>query len=402
MKKGILIGIIFCFILSACNTLQSDIDKKEVALSEESKRDIEICLYIEKKVTLGKYEPKEGIYLGAYTEINSYINDDITVFEKLVGHPQTFRVFQYTNSNAISKKDILQCIAQKKVPYIKLLMPKKDPLNRVYQMIADLRSEYDTPIFIEIFPLTDDITDPMTYKNIYMDAHRVIKKYIKNSTIVWSVDHGRTYDMPLYYPGNKYVDWAGINIYIPKYKNNKVYDENIEQNLDFWYKNFQHSKPMMISALAISHFSTVDHTYTVGEAKDKLSMFYDTYTKNYPRLKGIIYIDVDMREVSSQGTDDYRITLQKQLTDYLKSKFKEDRFLDFLTEEKSSSANQLIKCNIPAVLCNDKIYISKEYTQTLFKGMTLSKIECIQDLNGEEYYLLEDIAQHERIFYEYP
>lgn len=402
MKKGILIGIIFCFILSACSRLQSNIDKKEVSLSEESKKDIEICLYIEKKVALGKYEPKEGVYLGAYTEINSYINDDITVFEKLVGHPQTFRVFQYTNSNAISKNDILQCIAQKKVPYIKLLMPKKDQLNRVYQMIADLRSEYDTPIFIELFPLTDDITDPMAYKDIYMDAHRVIKKYIKDSIVVWSVDHGRTYDMPLYYPGNKYVDWAGINIYIPKYKNNKVYDENIEENLDFWYKNFQHSKPMMISALAISHFSTVDHTYTVGEAKDKLSVFYDTYTKNYPRLKGIIYIDVDMREVSSQGTDDYRITLQKQLTDYLKNKFKEDTFLDFLTEEKSSSANQLIKCNIPAVLCNDKIYISKEYTQTLFKGITLSKVQRIQDLNGEEYYLLEDISQHERIFYEYP
>lgn len=375
-------------------------ERKEVSLSQESKKSTDICLYIEKELSLGKYEPKEGIYLGAYTEKNSYINNDIKVFEELVSQPQTFRVFQYTKKNALSKTDILACIAQKKIPYIKLLMPEKDSLSLVYQMVADLRSEYDTPVFIELFPLTGEITNPKVYKEAYLDAQRVIKKYLKDSVIVWSIDLERTYDMPLYYPGNKYVDWTGINIYVPRYKNNKRYEENIEKHLDFWYKNFQQAKPLMISGLAISHFSTVDHTYTLDEAEKMLEQFYDTYTRVYPRIKGIIYIDVDMRELGASGTDDYRISSQKQLSRYLKNVFRDDRFLDFLIEEREKRATQLIKYDIPAVIFNDKIYLSEEYTKSLFKSLTLSKIMCIKDLQGEEYYLLEDIAQYEKIFYE--
>jgi len=404
MKKVISIGIIFLMLLvllmSFVSCSQNTVPMNEpVSITEASKKNCDIALYIKQDSKLGKYEPSKGIYLGAYVEKNRDINADITAFEEIVGHPQTFKVFQYTMEKGIKAQDILTCIAQNKVPYIKLLIGKDYDLAPLYRMVSDLKASYSVPVFIELFPLSAHLSQPVAYKEIYQKAYQIIDKYLDHAVIVWSVDDSRLYDMPLYYPGDQYIDWVGINLYIPQYKDNAKYTFNNLEAIDFWYKSFQKSKPMMISALAISHFSRVDHTYALKDAEHKLNLFYSEMSASYPRIKGILYIDVDMGEVFKNGKEDYRITSQKELTDYMKQLFKKGDFLDELQESDLKEAPIYMKYDIVSAQFGEELYLSKKYMNVLLKKVPLSKITMLQDLSGEKFYKLKDIKQYIDLYY---
>ncbi len=406
MKKVISKGIIFLLLmmsmmgLAACSQ-EIMFDDQTVSLSQRSKKVCDIELYVKQEVKLGKYEPYEGIYLGAYVEKNKNINGEIAVFEELVNKTQAFKVFQYTMGEGLSAKEILKCMAERKVPYIKLLLGSNQDLTPLYRMISDINAPYDVPVFIELFPLTANLSQPEHYKKTYERAYEIIHKYLDNVVIVWSVDDSRIYDMPLYYPGDEIVDWAGINVYIPKYKDNSPYTFNAEETLDFWYKSFQKSKPMIISSLAVSHYSRADHAYTLNDAINKLNFFYGELPKRYPRIKGILYIDVDMGEVTRMGKDDYRITSQKQLYDFMKLKLKNKLFIheaDDLPVKKS--VDLYMKYRIVTTKFDEDIYLNKKYMTALFKKVPLSKLTMIQDLDGEKYYKLDDVKLYADIYYE--
>jgi hypothetical protein len=406
MKKTISIGIIFLMLIvtmmgfGGCS--QKHIYEDEtVSVNEISKRDVDMELYVREEIELGKYEPFSGIYLGAYVEKNKDINKDILAFEEIIGHTQTFKVFQYTLEEGLSSQEILKCMAQRKVPYIKLLLGKDFDLVPLYRMISDIKASYNVPIFIELFPVSGRLTNPIEYKETYQRAYEVVKKYLEQSVVVWSIDDSRLYDMPLYYPGDEFVDWAGINIYVPQYKNGMRYTNDHVEAVDFWYKSFQKTKPMIISSLAISHYSRVDHTYTLQDAQNKLGLFYKDILSVYPRIKGVLYIDVDMEQVSKSGKEDYRITSQKQLVEYMKKIFKSEAFLEGIEElEDEKKIPVFMKYSIVAAQFNSELYLPQKYMSILFKKIPLSKLGMTQDLNGDKFYRLEDIGKYAEIYYE--
>ncbi len=405
MKKIISKGTIFLMLpilamsFTGCTRKKID-DSKSVSINDRSKKSIPIELYIKQDIKLGQYEPEQGIYLGAYVQKNKNINGDIVAFENILNQPQTFKVFQYTMAEGLASQEILKCMAQKKVPYIKLLLGNDFDLTPLYRMISDIRAPYNVPIFIELFPLTSHVSQPAHYKETFERAYEILHNYLDNVVIVWSADDSRLYDMPLYYPGDHLVDWVGLNIYIPKYRNNVPYQFNYLEDIDFWYKSFQKSKPMMLSALAISHFSTVDHTYTLNDVQNKLDLYYNKMPTLYPRIKSIIYIDVDMAEVIKNGTDDYRMTSQKQLVEYMKHTFKNKIFLDEIEEMQNKKQSTLyMKYRIIAAQFNEEVYLSKKYIDTLFKKVPLSKMTILEDLNGEKFYKLADIKNYYDFYY---
>ncbi|WP_069998153.1 glycosyl hydrolase [Cellulosilyticum sp. I15G10I2] len=401
ISKGIILFMLLILLISFTGcTEENKYNDNPVSVNEQSKKNTPIELYIKQNIKLGLYEPEEGVYLGAYVEKNKNIEGDITTFEKIVGQRQTFKVFQYTMGEGLSSQEILKCMAQRKVPYIKLLLGNDFDLTSLYRMISDINASYSVPIFIELFPLTSKISQPIVYKETFQRAHEIIHKYLDDAVIVWSVDSSRLYDMPLYYPGEELVDWVGINIYIPRYKDKLPYESTYIEDIDFWYKNFQKSKPMMISGLAISHFSTIDHTYTLNDAQNKLHVIYNKVLSLYPRIKSVLYIDVDMGEVVKNGADDYRITSQKQLTEYMKQAFKNDIFLDEIEEIHAKRQSSLyIKYDIVAAQFDEDLYLSKQYMSTFFKKVPLSKIGMIEDLNGEKFYKLDDVKAYNDFYY---
>ena len=395
---SILISILSIGILLVGCSKKIFFEDKAVVIEEISTRELPIELYVLEEITSGKYEPQQGIYTGAYVQKDEYVQGDLLAYEKLVGQEQTFKVFTYNAQEGISKQDILKCIAQKKTPYIKILLDSNYDLTSLYQLIFDLKLSYHTPVFIELYPLTEKDYRVSEYKETYQRAYEILHKYLSDIVVVWSTDETRVSDMALYYPGSGYVDWAGINIYIPRYKNGEHYVYEGTRQLDYWYKTFQEKKPMLISALAISHFSKVDHAYTIYEAKSKLNLFYDEVINNYPRLKGIIYMDINMAQISSKGKEDYSLTGESELYDTMKTLSLPLKIHSTLeTEVRKSSC--YMKYSIKGALVEGKLYIPQEYMASCFKDVPLRKLQHFEDLAGEVYYDYNDIKEYCTTYY---
>lgn len=398
LKKLLLIGNLMSVVcLMGCSE-GVFFENRPVAIQEEGGREYPIELYVLEGIKSGKYEPETGIYTGAYVQKDDNIQGDLLAYESLVGQEQTFKVFTYKADEGINKQDILRCIAQKKTPYIKILLNSDYDLTPLYQFIFDIRESYHTPIFIELYPLTEKAYAISLYKETYQRAYEILHKYLTDIVVVWSTDETRVVDMALYYPGNSYVDWVGINVYIPKYKGGERYIYQGTSALDYWYKTFQTKKPMMISALAISHFSRVDHTYTIEETKDQLGLFYDTVLNEYPRLKGIIYMDVDMAAVSKIGQEDYRLTDQSTLLEAMRSLSLPLQIQNTLQVQNPKSTCYM-KYRIIGTLFEDELYIPQEYMAACFKNVPLKKLKHVEDLTGQVFYAYQDIQKYSTTYY---
>ncbi len=393
-RKLLLMGLVALIaMLSACSK-SLFYDEQTVGLEAYAQRQVPIELYVQEDIKLGEYEPLEGIYTGAYVQQDENIIGDLLAYEKMIGQTQTFKVYEYNLEENLPAQELLRCMAQKKVPYIKIVLESSYNLAPLYHLIYDLKSAYNMPVFIELYPLTTKHYAPSEYKKIYQKAYEILHKHLKNVVVVWSTDESRTSDMPLYYPGDKYIDWAGINIYIPRYKQGERYHYEGTKQLDFWYKNFQHNKPMLISALAISHFSRVDHTYTIQETQEQLTLFYKDILDSYPRLRGILYMDVDMNKVSQFNKEDYRLTSQPALSHTMKELSLPLNCLSLLQTTTKDKTPCYMKYSIVGTYFEDQLYISEEYVSTCFSNINLKKITKKQDLQGEIFYNLEELSQY--------
>ncbi|MBE6022361.1 MAG: hypothetical protein E7231_03890 [Cellulosilyticum sp.] len=399
-RKWIMVSILLLttIIIVGCSKRLFFEEDEAVIIDEISMKELPIELYVLEEVNSGKYEPQQGIYTGAYVQKDNTLQGDLSSYEKLVGQEQTFKVFTYQNQEGISKQDILKCIAQKKTPYIKLMLGTDYDLTSLYQLIFDLKLSYHTPVFIELYPLTEKNYKVSEYKETYQRAYEILHKYLSDIVVVWSTDETRVSDMALYYPGSGYVDWVGINIYIPRYKDGTAYVYEGTRQLDYWYKSFQEKKPMLISGLAISHYSKVDHAYTLYEAKSKLNLFYNEVIHSYPRLRGIIYMDIDMAQVSQIGKEDYRITSESELCETFKQLSLPLKIQSTLENEMKKSFCYM-KYSIKAALLDGKLYIPQEYMASCFKRVPLKKVQHIEDLAGQVYYDYNEIKEYCTTYY---
>lgn len=369
-----------------------------VVIEDLDEQELPIELYVLEEVTSGKYEPQQGIYTGAYVQKDVYVQGDLLAYETLMGQPQTFKVFHYNTEEGISKQDILKCIAQKKTPYIKIILGKNYDLTPLYQLIFDLKLSYHVPVFIELYPLTEKDYDVSKYKETYQRAYEILHKYLSDIVVVWSTDDSRVSDMALYYPGSGYVDWAGMNVYIPKYKNGERYTYDGMMQLDYWYKSFQTKKPMLISALAVSHYSKVDHAYTIYETQDKLKLFYNEVLAQYPRLRGIIYMNVDMAQVREKGQEDYTLTGEIRLQEAMQTLSRPLKIHSTLEKEAKKSFSYM-KYSVKGALFNNELYIPQEYMAACFKEVPLRKLRNIENDSGAVYYAYSDIKQYCTTYY---
>ncbi len=394
MKKT-LIGIFLmtAFLTGCANQVVSEPELTTEALMELDVTEKLVDLYLPKQIDYSKLEPADGIYIGAYVEDNIELDHSMTQFEQVTGQKHAIRVMQYRTASDVTSRQMLECLADKQVPYIKVLPTKDYDINPIYHMISDIKTRYSMPVFIELYPVDSSVKDPSNYKNYYERAYKLIKRYLPESVVVWSISADSVYDCMTYYPGDHMVDWVGLNVYIPRYQNGKRYEFSLGDGLDFWYKNFQTSKPMMLSGIAVSHFSRVDHTYKVGEATETLNYFYDTIPKIYPRIKGMLYIDVDMKEVASSGKDDYRISSQAELVNAYHGLLQSDRFLHEVEEETPVSGTEQMKYTVPVLQIEDEKYIEKGYVRTLFNTIDTRGVPYIDYLDGNRYFSIENLLE---------
>ncbi|MEG0387855.1 MAG: glycosyl hydrolase [Niameybacter sp.] len=394
MKK-ILIGFLLCTVLLVgCNQdiVSEPVLNQDTILTSNCEEKL-VDLYIPAHVERGLLEPNQGIYTGAYVENNLALDHDMKKFEDLVGVKQAFRVMQYQGSADVTSRQLLECLANGQTPYIKVMMNSDYDTTPIYHLVSDLKTKYKMPIFIELYPVDGEVGDPEAYKAYYKTSYELIKKHLDQAVVVWSIDVEQVEQYVSYYPGGNMVDWVGLNVYVPQYVSGVAYDTDFRTGIDLWYKTFQAEKPLMLSGVAVSHFSRVDHTYQISEASSLLNYFYETVPKAYPRVRGILYIDVDMAEVSKNGKEDYTLSSQKDLVTTYHQLVSEG---DFLSEVEAYTSGQLslpMKYTVPVLDVEGDYYISRDYAYALFNTLDLRKIQYLDYTDGNRYYQVESLVE---------
>ncbi len=375
------------FLLGGCQVSdatgkKSNTDKIEkVSITEENVYDVYVK---DTSYRLSKYEPSEGNLLGAYILGDKYVKGDISSFEEKVGTPHEIYADIMRQGDLFPLQWVLECYSQGKTPMV-ILYPSEG--YNIFDMdaIEETAEEFgilDIPIFLQLYP------NPLSYQceaEYYIENFRrireIFQKAAPNVAFVWSIDSSNVKDSIAFYPGDDWVDWIGLNIYSLL----EGESTNLWSNVDYFYYTFQSSKPLMISQLGISHYSTGEHKYETESAARLIEEFYRRTEADYPRIKAIVYMDYNGAEYAPKDAvrNDFTVTGEKSILKSYQDAVAANVSAAF---QNSKSVPQYFKSPFKAFVIDGKIYINRYTLDYDLKNKIQGKETFI---HGKEYIELE-------------
>lgn len=299
---------------------------------------------------LAKYEPAHGCYLGAYVYQDETIKGDMATFNQLTGkkHASFFRYFGYKQGNFTDLRNWLKKIKDvDAVPHL-AVEPNRgldEVLDDEYlHELATILAEVEGPVFLRwASEMNGDWSaysgDPQKYIQKWRLVHDVMEKIAPDVIMVWTVFTFPQRNIPSYYPGDKYVDWVGVNIYNVIYHNDNIHDvasdEDPLQLLDYIYNTYSGRKPIQISEYGVTHYTVTDNKYYLDFAVQKLTRIYEGIKNRYPRVKSIFYFDVNNLVNAPEGRqiNNYAVTDEPVILDTYKKLIADPYFLSSVIRE---------------------------------------------------------------------
>ncbi len=205
--------------------------------------------------------------------------------------------------------------------------------------VADLLAQYPNVKYFFRFGAEFDIwenrADPEQYKEAFRVTADIIHSKVPNAAMVFSPNMVSSWDVDMmdYYPGDEYVDWIGLSLYLMKYFQG-VADRDEESEymevvfasgdsaepvimLKKFIDEFGDRKPIMISESGASHYIRTVNEDATGWAATRLEMLYKYLPMVYPQVKLIAHFDtVIENEINDYSLKDNRtiLNLYNQLT----------------------------------------------------------------------------------------
>ncbi len=250
------------------------------------------------------YEPVRGCYIGAYIELDPAAHDDIATFETLTGkkHASYFRYVGYGQPFPFQWANRLKAAGA--MPHI--AWEPNDGLNAVrddayLQGWAQACAHYGGPVLLRFASEMNGDWEaysgnPDLYIQKWRLVHDVIHPVAPNVILVWCPFATPKSTIPLYYPGDEYVDWVGVNVYSVVYHEgnvNKRAVENAVQHLEFIYNLYAVRKPIAVCEYAATHFCQAAAKETVDFAIREMKRVYESIATRFPRVRMINWFSVD-------------------------------------------------------------------------------------------------------------
>lgn len=272
---------------------------------------------------LGPYEPPDGCYIGAYIELDRRVRDDIAAFEALTQkqHASYFRYvgygqpFPYEWANRLRAAGAMPHIAWE--PNDGLEPVADDAYLRGF---AEACAHFGAPIFLRFASeMNGDWEaysgDPALYVRKWRLVYDVIHAVAPNVIMCWCPFATPKSTIPLYYPGDEYVDWVGVNLYSVVYNEGnpqKRAVDNAVQDLEFIYNLYADRKPIAICEYAATHYCEALKSETVDFALREMRRLYDALLTRFPRVRMINWFSVD---TVGEGLahNDYSLTDNEQV-----------------------------------------------------------------------------------------
>ena len=177
---------------------------------------------------------------------------------------------------------------------------KDDATLRSY---ANSMAAYKRPVFLRFASemnggWTSYHKDPALYRRTFRLVHDVMVRNAPNVVMIWCVGSKPDHNWDDYYPGDKYVDWVGVNFYSVLHRNNDPKQpadkETIASNLDGIYRKYAARKPIAICEYGASRQERIDLTADHSKwAAARLSELITLLPRKYPRVKMVGLFNVN-------------------------------------------------------------------------------------------------------------
>jgi len=377
-KSVLTFALIFTFIFSCFSSAKA----QQLSLIKGKDSDIRLLIEVD-DYKLSKYEPQEGVYLGAYVYQDTLINGDMKKFNELTGkkHASFFIYLGY--GRPLPKKWIDQLKEVGAIPHIAF-----EPNNGLDEVQDDdyLRNfakalkETGMPVFLRFASemngnWTAYSGDPKKYIEKWRLVHDVMEEEAPNVMMVWTVFAFPTSNILSYYPGDEYVDWVGVNIYNVVYHNNNInlradHEDPLEL-LDYVYDTFSERKPIQISEFGATHYTITDGKYYVGFAIEKITRMYTGLKTRYPRVKSIFYFDVNnlINAPPGRRINNYSLTDDERILKTYSNLISDPYFLsDIEPNLEGSLDNEFMVVKDGWLMLNGKTFISSRVVEKYMKA----------------------------------
>ncbi len=309
---------------------------------------------------LAKYEPENGIYLGIYTENDKKIGQALEKTKEVYGEHEMYLFYedwgyihsQWTPEDGSYESAFNHIIAKKVRDVNGSLQVALNAMQGLEQVKEDkwiidwakAAAKYDIPIFLRFLCEMNGNWvpwngNPALYREKFKLVHNIMEKYAPNVVMVWCPNDGplelNGISADEYYPGDKYVDWVGVNFYVDYYDSGNVEDgnnhyQNPLDHLKYFYEKYSDRKPLMIGETGVTHFSLPNSEDLTDWGAANLEKLYGTLALKYPRVKAISYFSLNQNNENytvGNRWNNYALSENKAIEAVYKRVIKDEYFL---------------------------------------------------------------------------
>jgi len=161
--------------------------------------------------------------------------------------------------------------------------------------------------------------NPEAYISKFRMLHDVFAQEAPNVAMVWSPSDTPASDIDRYYPGDAYVDWVGVSLYIEPYENGDpsvppMLATSQVERLTRIYNTYAARRPIVLSETGVPHYSHATSEDFTEWGKLNLQRLYEIMPYKYPRLKAITYFNVDQGQ--GKARNDYLLSDNSEIQNF--------------------------------------------------------------------------------------
>ena len=281
--------------------------------------------------------PRGHAYLGAYVQLDPVVKGDIGAFERLVGRKHAAYLRYVGYGEPFPHQWAAQVVAAGAMPQI--AWEPNNGLTEVHDDTylrgwAQAARHPGAPVLLRYASEMNGAWMPYSgnpdeYIRKWRLVYRVMRETAPNVVMIWCPFGVPRSTIPLYYPGDDYVDWVGVNIYAVVYNNGDpkqpATDTQMDQ-LSFVYKTYADRKPIAICEYAATHFCRAAQRATTDFCLKSTREFYDALPKLFPRVIFVSWFSVEAN-ADGLADNDYAVTTDPAVLALYKEIIAGDYFL---------------------------------------------------------------------------
>ncbi len=276
-------------------------------------------------------------FIGAYIEQDPIAAGDIARFERLVGkkHSSYMRYLGY--GEPFPTDWVAKVHNHDALPHI--AWEPNNGLDEVRDDVylhrwAQAAAEAERPILLRFASEMNGTWmvysgNPDEYVRKWRLVHRIIKSVAPNVIMVWCPFATPRRTIPLYYPGDDYVDWVGVNIYAVLYHDGDISQPSQRDPVDdlrYISNLYGARKPIAICEYGATHYCTASQQLSSSFAAASIEQMYQAIREQFPNVVFINWFSVD---AASDGLayNDYAVTTDEVVLDSYRQATDEQYFL---------------------------------------------------------------------------